>query len=156
DGRGPAPCWRRRGTTASMRSAAWRSWSGWRWRSGAAPCGTGPTTPQRCWWPRRSSGSAGARPPPTTTPCWTGRGAPRRPASAGPGVREVETLRVRKVGLEYLVDIHIEVDPGLTVEAGHAIAHTVKDRVIGHVAAIRDVLVHVEPHETLAGTTGRP
>ena len=72
--------------------------------------------------------------------------AVRREASAVAGVREVETLRMRKVGLEYLVDIHIEVDPDRTVETGHAIAHAVKDRLINHVAAIHDVLVHVEPH----------
>jgi cation diffusion facilitator family transporter len=71
----------------------------------------------------------------------------RREASAVPGVREVETLRVRKLGLEYLVDIHIEVDPAKTVEEGHRIAHAVKDRLIGHVGAIRDVLVHIEPYE---------
>lgn len=61
------------------------------------------------------------------------------------GVRGVETLRVRKVGLEYLVDIHVEVDPDRTVRDGHAIAHAVKDRVIGQFVPIRDVLVHVEP-----------
>ncbi len=63
------------------------------------------------------------------------------------GVRGVETLRVRKVGLEYLVDIHVEVDPDRTVRDGHAIAHAVKDRVIGQFVPIRDVLVHVEPSD---------
>jgi divalent metal cation (Fe/Co/Zn/Cd) transporter len=53
---------------------------------------------------------------------------------------------VRKSGLEYFVDIHIEVAPDLTVEVGHQIAHAVKDRIRENVAAIRDVLVHVEPH----------
>jgi cation diffusion facilitator family transporter len=72
--------------------------------------------------------------------------AVRNEACAVPGVREVETLRVRKVGLEYLVDIHIEVDRDKSVESGHAIAHAVKDGLIGRVPAIRDVLVHVEPH----------
>ena len=72
--------------------------------------------------------------------------AVRHEACAVPGVLEVETLRMRKVGLEYLVDIHIEVDPDKTVASGHAIAHAVKDGLIGRVPAIRDVLVHVEPH----------
>jgi cation diffusion facilitator family transporter len=63
-----------------------------------------------------------------------------------PGVLGVEKLRVRKTGLEYLVDIHVEVDPGITVREGHDIAHAVKDRVVGRFAAVRDVLVHVEPH----------
>ena len=61
------------------------------------------------------------------------------------GVLGVEKLRVRKVGLEYLVDIHVEVDPGHTVRDGHAIAHAVKDRLINRVLPIRDVLVHIEP-----------
>jgi cation diffusion facilitator family transporter len=72
--------------------------------------------------------------------------AVRREVMAVPGVRDVETLRMRKVGLERLVDIHIEVDPERTVAEGHSIAHAVKDRLIHHVAAIRDVLVHVEPY----------
>ncbi len=70
----------------------------------------------------------------------------RRAASAVPGVLGVETLRARKSGLEYLVDIHIEVAADLTVEVSHGIAHAVKDQIRDDVAAIRDVLVHVEPH----------
>jgi divalent metal cation (Fe/Co/Zn/Cd) transporter len=69
----------------------------------------------------------------------------RSEALAVAGVLGVETLRVRKVGLEYLVDIHIEVDPTQTVKDGHDIAHAVKDRVIERFVPIRDVLVHVEP-----------
>jgi cation diffusion facilitator family transporter len=74
--------------------------------------------------------------------------AVRREALAVPGVRGVETLRVRRAGLEYLVDIHVEVDPAQTVRAGHDIAHAVKDRVIRRAGPIRDVLVHVEPSPT--------
>ncbi len=73
--------------------------------------------------------------------------AVRSEALAVKGVMGVETLRVRKVGLEYLVDIHVEVDPDHTVRDGHAIAHAVKDRVIDQIVPIRDVLVHVEPSD---------
>jgi cation diffusion facilitator family transporter len=69
----------------------------------------------------------------------------RREASAVPGVLGIEKLLVRKSGLEYLVDIHVEVDPEATVRVGHAIGHAVKDRLIGHLATIKDVLVHIEP-----------
>jgi cation diffusion facilitator family transporter len=71
--------------------------------------------------------------------------AVRDQAMAVEGVLGVETLRVRKVGLEYLVDIHVEVDPDHSVRDGHTIAHAVKDRLIGRLIPIRDVLVHVEP-----------
>ncbi|MFV1966166.1 MAG: cation diffusion facilitator family transporter [Pirellulaceae bacterium] len=62
------------------------------------------------------------------------------------GVRAVETLRVRKTGLEYLVDIHIEVDSQRTVAEGHDIGHRVKDALMKEFPVIQDVLVHVEPH----------
>ena len=67
-------------------------------------------------------------------------------AAAVPEVRGVETLWLRKSGLEYFADIHIEVDPGLTVADGHAIGHRVKDRILARFERIRDVLVHLEPH----------
>ena len=70
----------------------------------------------------------------------------RREAAAVAGVLGVEKLRVRRAGLEYLVDIHVEVDPSLTVRDGHAIAHAVKARLIDQAGPIRDVLVHIEPH----------
>jgi len=69
----------------------------------------------------------------------------RREAQAVPGVRGVEKLLVRKTGLEYLVDIHVEVNPDMSVRDGHAIAHAVKDRVVRQVVPVKDVLVHIEP-----------
>lgn len=69
----------------------------------------------------------------------------RREAEAVPGVRGVEKLLVRKAGLEYLVDIHVEVDPELTVREGHAIGHAVKDRLLERIVTVKDVLVHIEP-----------
>jgi cation diffusion facilitator family transporter len=70
----------------------------------------------------------------------------RQAALAVAGVRGVEKLRVRKSGLEYFADIHIEVDPQITVAAGHEIGHAVKDRLLHEFPALRDVLVHLEPH----------
>lgn len=69
-------------------------------------------------------------------------------------VRRVETLRIRKSGMEYLADMHIEVDPGLTVREGHAIGHDVKDRILQRFVSIRDVLVHLEPYEAADADAG--
>ncbi len=71
--------------------------------------------------------------------------AVRQEALATPGVRGVEKLLARKTGLEYLVDIHVEVDPDLSVRGGHAIAHDVKDRLLRRLVRVKDVLVHIEP-----------
>ncbi|MCA9059085.1 MAG: cation transporter [Planctomycetaceae bacterium] len=61
------------------------------------------------------------------------------------GVRDVETLWVRKSGLEFFADIHIEVDQHLSVAEGHRIGHHVKDRLLEEFQSLRDVLVHLEP-----------
>jgi cation diffusion facilitator family transporter len=70
----------------------------------------------------------------------------RQTAAAVPGVRLVEKLWVRKTGLEYLADIHIQVDAQLSVEEGHRIGHQVKDKLVQEFASLRDVLVHLEPY----------
>jgi cation diffusion facilitator family transporter len=67
-------------------------------------------------------------------------------ALAVPGVRALDKVRVRKSGLSHLVDIQVRVDGELTVRAGHAIAHAVKDALIASTPhAISDVTVHIEP-----------
>lgn len=67
-------------------------------------------------------------------------------AAVVPGVSGVDKLWVRKSGLEYFADIHIEVDPQMTVAEGHRIGHLVKDRLLADFPILRDVLVHLEPH----------
>ena len=69
----------------------------------------------------------------------------RATAAEIPGVQAVEKCHARKTGFEYLVDMHIEVDPQMTVQQGHQIAHQVKGRVREAVPLVHDVLVHVEP-----------
>lgn len=64
-----------------------------------------------------------------------------------PEVREIEKCHVRKMGFDYFVDIHIEVDGHLSVTEGHRIAHLVKDALLQSNLRIQNVLVHVEPHE---------
>lgn len=69
----------------------------------------------------------------------------RELAGGEPGVVAVEKCRVRKSGLGLLMDIHIEVDPAITVREGHAIGHRVADRLKESRLPILDVVVHVEP-----------
>jgi cation diffusion facilitator family transporter len=70
----------------------------------------------------------------------------RETAQQVPGVRAVEKLRVRKTGLEFLADMHLEVDAHTTVAEGHRIGHAVKDLLVQQFQALRDVLIHLEPH----------
>lgn len=64
---------------------------------------------------------------------------------AASGVARVEKCLVRKMGYQYFVDMHVEVDPQMTVLRSHEIAHDVKDKVRAQVPRVRDVLVHIEP-----------
>jgi cation diffusion facilitator family transporter len=66
-------------------------------------------------------------------------------AETTPGVARVEKCFVRKMGHQLYVDMHIEVDPQMTVLRSHEIAHAVKDRIREKMPVVRDVLVHVEP-----------
>ncbi len=63
------------------------------------------------------------------------------------GVVEVEKLRVRKSGLEYFIEIHVQVDGKMTVDDGHRIGHDVKDKLLAEMPRVRDVHVHIEPYE---------
>jgi cation diffusion facilitator family transporter len=69
----------------------------------------------------------------------------RAVALAVPGVEGVEKCFARKTGFEYHVDLHLEVDPEITVRASHDIATEVRIRLKENLDFIADVLVHVEP-----------
>jgi cation diffusion facilitator family transporter len=69
----------------------------------------------------------------------------RAVASTVPGVRGVEKCFARKTGLRYHVDLHLEVDPEMTVRQSHEIANKVRYRIREQLDWVADVLVHVEP-----------
>ena len=69
----------------------------------------------------------------------------RAVASQVEGVITLEKCFVRKMGLEYYVDLHVVVDGQLTVRRGHELAHEVEDALCRSQRGIRKVLVHVEP-----------
>lgn len=61
------------------------------------------------------------------------------------GVVGVEKCFARRTGLQHHVDIHLEVDPNLTVWESHDIATQVRRYLCEQLEWIADVLVHVEP-----------
>jgi divalent metal cation (Fe/Co/Zn/Cd) transporter len=69
----------------------------------------------------------------------------RTEAATVAGVLGVEKCFARKTGLRYHVDLHLEVDPEMTVRQSHDIAHRVRMHVRERLGWVADVLVHVEP-----------
>lgn len=62
------------------------------------------------------------------------------------GVENIEKCRARKSGIGFFVELHVGVDPHMTVEEGHRVGHRVKDALIDNAALrIIDVVIHLEP-----------
>ncbi len=71
----------------------------------------------------------------------------RRAVADTHGVRDHHAVRARHVGGKVSMDIHVLVDPELTVRDGHDIATAVEQRVRRADPSVLDVVVHVEPWE---------
>jgi len=80
----------------------------------------------------------------------------REAARGAAGVAAIDKVFVRKAGLEYLVDLHVEVDPNLNVERAHEIAHEVQEAIQRALPHIHSILVHIEPHRPERHAEGGP
>ncbi len=69
----------------------------------------------------------------------------REVALGVPGAMGIEKCFARRTGLKYHVDLHLEVDPEMTVRESHRIAADVRNLVKDRLPWVADVLVHVEP-----------
>ena len=63
------------------------------------------------------------------------------------GVRALHMLRSRRSGGDALVDLHIQVDPRVSVSEGHQIGDTVRRRLLQRVEEVTDVTVHIDPED---------
>ena len=64
-----------------------------------------------------------------------------------PGIKGVDKVWVRKLGMRLMVDLHVVVDPDISVQEGHRLAHDVKAKLQAELPQVRDVMVHVEPYD---------
>jgi cation diffusion facilitator family transporter len=69
----------------------------------------------------------------------------REVALSVPGTLGIEKCYARRTGLKYHVDLHLEVDPEMTVRESHDIAAQVRNLIKERLRWVADVLVHVEP-----------
>ena len=61
------------------------------------------------------------------------------------GVVSFHAIRARQTGGMVAVDVHVQVDPALTVSRGHEIAGAVKRSVMAADPHVVEVIVHIEP-----------
>ncbi len=67
-------------------------------------------------------------------------------ASSIEGVEHVDGVRLRRYGVEIVVDLSLSVDRELVVWKGHEIGQNVKKEIQGSYHIVSDVLIHVNPH----------
>ncbi len=60
-------------------------------------------------------------------------------------VRHYHDLKTRKVGSKVISDLHIEVNPSISVVEGHNIAKGLKTKIIEQVKEVENILIHIEP-----------
>lgn len=63
-----------------------------------------------------------------------------------PDVRAIEKLRIRKVGLTYQVDLHVQAEPAMSLHDAHLLSGRVKGAIRSAVPEVGGVLIHMEPH----------
>ncbi len=63
------------------------------------------------------------------------------------GVRLVEKVWVRKSGSGFFVDMHLHVDPELSIKDAHSLSGKVKATLKSQMPRILGVLIHIEPSE---------
>jgi cation diffusion facilitator family transporter len=71
----------------------------------------------------------------------------RKEISKVDGVRALHMLRSRRSGGDALVDLHVQVDPCISVSEGHQIGDTVRRRLMDRVDEVTDVTVHIDPED---------
>jgi len=71
----------------------------------------------------------------------------RKEISKVEGVRALHMLRSRRSGGDALVDLHVQVDPCISVSEGHQIGDTVRRRLLKRIDEVTDVTVHIDPED---------
>jgi cation diffusion facilitator family transporter len=67
------------------------------------------------------------------------------------GVRAMHMLRSRKSAGDAFIDVHIQVDPRLSVSDGHQVGETVRRQLMDKMDIVSDVTVHIDPENDESG-----
>ncbi|MFA6168049.1 MAG: cation diffusion facilitator family transporter [Gemmatimonadaceae bacterium] len=78
----------------------------------------------------------------------------RRVAEDVPGVAAIEKLLVRRSGISFHVEIHVQANPAMSLADSHALGGRVKSTIREAQPRVRGVLVHMEPFVGQAGDGG--
>ncbi len=63
------------------------------------------------------------------------------------GVKAVHMLRSRKSAGSAFVDVHLQVDPRISVSEGHQIGESVRYLLLQNIDVVEDVTIHIDPED---------
>jgi cation diffusion facilitator family transporter len=63
------------------------------------------------------------------------------------GVLATEKLKIRRSGTRFLLELHVQAEPSLSLHDAHILSGKVKSSIRSAVPRVQDVLVHMEPYE---------
>ncbi len=61
------------------------------------------------------------------------------------GINEIHDVKARSYGGNMYVEIKVHVDPKLSIEEAHEIAHKIEEKVKSGIPNVKEVLIHIEP-----------
>lgn len=60
-------------------------------------------------------------------------------------VKAIKDIKIRKMGLDLMIDMVIDVDRNMTVENGHKVTDVLRNDILDKVPTAKEVFIHVEP-----------
>ena len=60
-------------------------------------------------------------------------------------VKNIKDVKVRKMGLELIIDMTIDVEKNISVEKGHQVTEAVRSEILAKILTAKEVFIHVEP-----------
>ena len=77
----------------------------------------------------------------------------RKTLESTPDVLDAHDIRTRRMGHKALVDVHVQVQPRISVSEGHLVGELARHRVLKAHDEVLDVLVHVDPENDMDPTS---
>ena len=71
----------------------------------------------------------------------------RKVAESIPGVQNAHRIRTRGTQGDVYADLHILVDPNMTVAVSHELADRIESEIVHKFPQVKDILVHIEPDD---------
>ena len=75
----------------------------------------------------------------------------RSSSEAVEGVKRAHSIRTRRMGSDAIVEVHLQVNPAISVSEGHHIGEWVSRKLALQFQEVNDVIIHIDPEDDATG-----